>query len=215
MFLCSRCSGYPRGTGRFPNLPKALFYCKYGKSFMLIQLLCSCRFHHRTYLQTGHFQEHLSQFICRYDSKSKHWMCLHSWPLAGRAILLKVIGHFREICGRKHIRWLYLWCWWCLYRIVTLIAVCSTPSTSEDAGLVDTGAPVGLLAAAAAAATLLKLRFILAMQWSAGNRRLRSKPWRTDRTLGRCTSCRTNRWDYGGKTEEIEILLCLHTKQRQ
>ena len=34
-------------------------------------------------------------------------MCLQSWPLAGRVILLKVIGHFRE----------------------TLIAVCSTLSS--------------------------------------------------------------------------------------
>lgn len=34
-------------------------------------------------------------------------MCLHSWPLAGSVIRLKVIGHFNE----------------------TLIAVCSTPSS--------------------------------------------------------------------------------------
>ena len=34
-------------------------------------------------------------------------MCLQSWPLAGRVILLKVIGHFKE----------------------TLIAVCSTLSS--------------------------------------------------------------------------------------
>jgi len=37
---------------------------------------------------------------------------------------------------------------------------------------------------------------LLAIQCSAGRRRLRSRPWRTDLTLGRCTSCRTNRWDY-------------------
>jgi len=37
---------------------------------------------------------------------------------------------------------------------------------------------------------------LLAIQCSAGRRRLRSRPWSTDLTLGRCTSCRTNKWDY-------------------
>jgi len=37
---------------------------------------------------------------------------------------------------------------------------------------------------------------LLAIQCSAGRRRLRSRPCRTDLTLGRCTSWRTNRWDY-------------------
>ena len=36
------------------------------------------------------------------------WMCLQSWPLAGRVILLKVIGHLSD----------------------TLIAVCSTMSSA-------------------------------------------------------------------------------------
>lgn len=62
-----------------------------------------------TYLQTGHRQEPLSQFIWRYDSRSKHCICLQSWPLAGNVIFLKVMGHFKDI----------------------LMAVCSTPSPSE------------------------------------------------------------------------------------
>ena len=35
---------------------------------------------------------------------------------------------------------------------------------------------------------------LLVMQCSAGKRRLRSNPCRTDRMLGRWTSCSTNRW---------------------
>lgn len=47
-------------------------------------------------MQTGHRHDPLSQFNCKYDSKSKHCMCLHSCPLAGNVILLNVIGHFNE-----------------------------------------------------------------------------------------------------------------------
>lgn len=112
-----------------------------------------------THLHTGHRQEPLSQLSCKYDSRSKHWMCLHSWPRAGNVIRLNVIGHFRE----------------------TFKAVCSTASRSlskfEDA-------PV-----------LLKFRLIFATQWSAVRRRFRKRPCNTDRTLGLCTSCRTNRCD--------------------
>lgn len=60
------------------------------------------------YLHTGHLHDPLSQLSCRYDSKSKHCMCLHSCPLAGSVILLKVIGHLSK----------------------TLSAVCSTASLS-------------------------------------------------------------------------------------
>ena len=69
-------------------------------------------------------------------------MCLHSCPRAGNAIRLKVMGHLSD----------------------TLMAVCSTPSPSafNPPGLL-LDEPDGLLAAAAAA-TLLKLRLILAMQ---------------------------------------------------
>lgn len=42
-------------------------------------------------------------------------ICLHSWPLAGKDILLNVIGHFRE----------------------TFMAVCSTPSSPFNALLAD------------------------------------------------------------------------------
>lgn len=37
---------------------------------------------------------------------------------------------------------------------------------------------------------------LLAIQCSAGSSRLRNKPWSTDFTLGRWTSCRTNKWDW-------------------
>ena len=60
-----------------------------------------------TYLHTGHRQLPRSQFNCRYDSRSKHWMCLQSCPLAGSPIRRKVMGHLSD----------------------TLIAVCSTPSS--------------------------------------------------------------------------------------
>lgn len=116
-----------------------------------------------TYLQTGHLHEPLSQFSWRYDSRSKHWMCLHSCPLAGSVILLKVIGHFRE----------------------TLRAVCSTASLSLSFRL---GPEV-----------LLKFLLILATQCSAANSRFLSRPWSTDRTLGLCTSCNTNRCDWNNK----------------
>ena len=47
-------------------------------------------------------------------TRSHTWICLQSWPLAGRVILLNVIGHFRD----------------------TLIAVCSTlssvPPTADE-----------------------------------------------------------------------------------
>lgn len=58
-------------------------------------------------LHTGQRQEPRSQFNCRYASKSKHCMCLQSWPRAGNVIRLNVMGHFNE----------------------TLMAVCSTPSS--------------------------------------------------------------------------------------
>lgn len=60
-----------------------------------------------TYLQTGHRQEPRSVFSCKYDSRSKHCMCLHSWPRAGNIIRRNVIGHLSD----------------------TLMAVCSTPSS--------------------------------------------------------------------------------------
>lgn len=60
-----------------------------------------------TYLQTGHRHEPRSVFSCRYDSRSKHCMCLHSWPRAGSIIRRNVIGHLSD----------------------TLMAVCSTPSS--------------------------------------------------------------------------------------
>lgn len=118
-----------------------------------------------TYLQTGHLHDPLSQFSCRYDSKSKHCMCLHSCPRAGNVILLNVIGHFSD----------------------TLSDVCSTTSRSRSAR-----APVVLV-------VLLKLRLILAMQWSAVSSRFLSRPCSTDLTLGLCTSCSTKRCDWKSK----------------
>ena len=65
------------------------------------------------------------------------------------------------------------------------MAVCSTPSASipeEVRGLADEeeaeeaaadASDAAAALAAAAAATLLKLRLILAMQWSAGSKRFR------------------------------------------
>jgi hypothetical protein len=60
---------------------------------------------------------------------------------------------------------------WQVVIQITLMAVCSTPSPSQPlpVGLVEETAPL----AAAAAATLLKLRLILEMQRSAGSNRLR------------------------------------------
>lgn len=117
-----------------------------------------------THLQTGHRHDPLSQFSCKYDSKSKHCMCLHSCPRAGNVIFLKVMGHFNE----------------------TFNAVCSTLSLS-----LVLFEPLLLFAG-----DWLKFILILAMQWSAVNRRFFSSPWRTLRTLGRWTSWSTNKCDY-------------------
>jgi hypothetical protein len=70
-----------------------------------------------------------------------------------------------------------------MMRKLTLMAVCSTPSLSvlPVAGLLEVTAEL----AAAAAATLLKLRLILLMQRSAGRSRFLYNPCKTDRTLGR------------------------------
>ncbi len=93
------------------------------------------------------------------------WICLQSEPLAGNVILLKVIGHLSE----------------------TLIAVCSTPSS--------TLIPDGLLWVGVIA-PLLKLRLIFVTQWSRGNNRFLNKPCNTDLTVGLCTSCSKNKCDY-------------------
>lgn len=71
------------------------------------------------------------------------------------------------------------------------MAVCSTPSPSE------------LFREPFEAATELKFLLILVTQCSAGNIRFRSKPWRTDLTLGLCTNCRTKRWDWKEVTKNI------------
>lgn len=60
-----------------------------------------CRQIGLTYLHTGQRQDPRSQLSCRYDSRSKHWMCLQSWPLAGSTIFLKVIGHLSDTCSKK------------------------------------------------------------------------------------------------------------------
>lgn len=56
-----------------------------------------------TYVQTGHRQLPRSQLSWRYDSRSKHCVCLQSWPLAGNVMRLYVIGHFRgtfiDVCS--------------------------------------------------------------------------------------------------------------------
>lgn len=52
-----------------------------------------------TYVHTGHLQLPRSLFSCKYDSKSKHCMCLQSLPLAGSVIRLNVIGHFNGTCN--------------------------------------------------------------------------------------------------------------------
>lgn len=74
--------------------------------------------HLTTYLHTGHLHDPRSQYICKYDSRSKHCTCLHSCPRAGSVILLNVMGHLSE----------------------TLRDVCSTASLSLSAKL-----DVGLL----------------------------------------------------------------------
>ena len=40
------------------------------------------------------------------------------------------------------------------------------------------------------------LYWLLVMQCSAGSNRFRNKPCNTDRTLGRCTNCKTNKCDW-------------------
>ena len=47
---------------------------------------------------------------------------------------------------------------------------------------------------------------LLVMQCSAGSRRLRSKPCRTERTLGRCTSCNTNKWDWKPNKNNLIVM---------
>lgn len=100
-------------------------------------------------------------------------MCLHSLPRAGRVILLKVIGHFKE----------------------TLTAVCSTPSSLDPFRELFIP-PV----------TLLKFNFILLMQCSAGSKRFRRRPCRTERTLGRCTNCNTNKCDWKRKKDAFQSI---------
>jgi len=78
------------------------------------------------------------------------------------------------------------------------MAVCSTPSLSVPAGLLEETAEL-------TAAAVAKLRLILPMQRSAGRRRFRYNPCKTDRTLGRWTTWRTKRCDccVGGGREML------------
>ena len=123
--------------------------------------ICRIELKNASYLHTGHFQFPLSTLNLRYDSRSRHCMCLQSCPRAGILIFRYVMGHFND----------------------TLIAVCSTPSSTA----LDIVVPL--------AADVLKLYLIFFMQCSAGSNRFFRRPWRTELTEGRCTSCRTNRWE--------------------
>lgn len=58
----------------------------------------------------------------------------------------------------------------------------------------------------------LKFIFILAMQWSAVSNRFRNNPCNTLRTLGRWTSCNTNRWDWKTKNIFIDFSLFLRLR---
>ncbi len=49
--------------------------------------------------------------------------------------------------------------------------------------------------------SVMGVALLFAMQCSAGNNRFRSNPCNTDGTEGLCTSCSTNRWDYGTRGE--------------
>ena len=56
-----------------------------------------------------------------------------------------------------------------------------------------------------AATELEKFLFILLIQRSAGRRRFLRRFCKTDRTLGRCTSCSTNKWDCKRKRNDIKF----------
>ena len=105
-------------------------------------------------------------------------MCRQSWPRAGRLILLKVRGQRKLTCKITHSIQIF-------NMIHTFWLVCSRLSSLllllELSGLVG-GREV-------------KLRLIFVTQCSRGKRRLRRRPCSTERTLGRCTSCRTKRWE--------------------
>ena len=79
-----------------------------------------------TYLQTGQLHDSFREFIVRKFSKSKHWMCLQSLPLAGSLMACWVMGHFKE----------------------TVIAVCSIASSDTPPGPIPFAAKLRFILAA-------------------------------------------------------------------
>ena len=105
-------------------------------------------------------------------------MCRQSWPRAGRLILLNVRG-------QRKLTWNIIYCIQVFDKIHTFWLVCSRLSSLllllELSGLVG--------------GRVVKFRLILVTQCSRGKRRFRRRPCSTERTLGRCTSCSTKRWE--------------------
>ena len=136
-------------------------------------------------------------------------MCLQSCPRAGNWMRLKVIGHLREIliavcstpsCSVELLLLLLLLPDnGLLFRLLLLVllllelaeALLRLELRALESWLLELVEEA--LELAVVVATELKLRLILVMQWSAGRRRFFSRFCSTDRTLGRCTSCSTNK----------------------
>lgn len=126
-------------------------------------------------------------------------MCLQSWPLAGNVMRLNEIGQSSEIwkrsnnhtCAKKKNQYI------CLFYgnhsieiemndgVFTLSDVCSIDASFSL--VIDW--------------LELKLRFILATQWSTGTKLRRSRLCNTCLMVGRWTSCNTNRCDCMKKRE--------------
>ena len=70
-------------------------------------------------------------------------------------------------------------------------------------------------------ATFEKFLLIFVIQCSAGNKRFRKRPCKTDRTLGRWTSCNTNKCDWKEIKRKIKFttftykLICCHMHNKK
>ena len=171
-------------------------YCSRVKIFCII-----------THWQTGHFQVPLSPFSLKYDSKSKHCKCLHSWPRAGTSIRFVLIGHLKDILTAEEgsdgldpeLGALGV-------VPVAPISVGEPLASGSDVvlGLVSTGLTLEVKE--------LKFFFTLATQLSMGSNLFFNRPWITDFTVGLWTSCKMNKWDWKIRDNYSTLELFLSTK---